>query len=532
MHAHIAIVEKQAAAGSQDVLTPSQKLAFDILVETLNSTPIVALGGSAGAGKTMVMRALANSYGGEFVSVDDIVASAERRDLAAAEESVQIALEEALERSDLVAFDDIVGLVAYDGREPRYMQNYKLNALFAKARASGKRLIFGANEHFFNQILSRSPNRAIRVDLEPFTASDYAAVLANLLGAEAVADVDFDLVYAHSSFLSGHDLRNLSGLLIGEPHVTTDQTIRLIEAFLTSTNTRIDEVEELSFDKLPGTEKIAALLETHILLPLEHPELALKLGLKPKRGVLLYGPPGTGKTSIGRALAHRMAGKLHLIDGSFVTEPPRFFFDKVRKIVREAKENAPSIIFIDDADVLFGIEHIAGFSRFLLSLLDGVESETAGKVCVMMTAMNPSKVPAAILRSGRVELWLETHAPDLAVRIQILEKWLGAEFDGAIDINLRPAAAASERFTPADLRRVVGDAKSFYAADRIAGIPNAKIEDYVMRAIEELTATRERMADNLRDDSLRIGVIGPKGKYGTGIGGLVETAVTCSVKGW
>src|SRR5262249_40171763 len=161
---------------------------------------------------------------------------------------------------------------------------------------------------------------------------------------------------------------------------------------------------------------IVEALETNIVLPFENRKLAMELGLKPKRGVLLYGPPGTGKTSIGRALAHRMKGKFFLIDGSFISEPPNMFFEKFQAVVREAEENSPSVLFIDDADVLFRIDHVAGLVRYLLSLLDGLESETARNVCVMMTAMDVKKIPDALLRSGRVELWLETRQPSEETR--------------------------------------------------------------------------------------------------------------------
>ena len=66
----------------------------------------------------------------------------------------------------------------------------------------------------------------------------------------------------------------------------------------------------------------------------------------------MFGPPGTGKTTIGRALAHRLKGKFFLIDGTIIAGT-QDFYEKIHKVFRAAEENAPSIIFIDDADVIF-----------------------------------------------------------------------------------------------------------------------------------------------------------------------------------
>jgi ATP-dependent 26S proteasome regulatory subunit len=54
-------------------------------------------------------------------------------------------------------------------------------------------------------------------------------------------------------------------------------------------------------------------------------------------------------------------------------------------------------------------------------MLDGLESASAGRVCVMLTAMEVGHLPPALLRSGRIELWLEMRLPDAAARQAILE---------------------------------------------------------------------------------------------------------------
>ena len=76
-------------------------------------------------------------------------------------------------------------------------------------------------------------------------------------------------------------------------------------------------------------------------------------------------------------------------NGTFISGTPNFYRN-VHQIFEAAKQNAPSIIFIDDSDVIFEDNDETGLYRYLLTMLDGLESESAGRVCVMLTAMEVS----------------------------------------------------------------------------------------------------------------------------------------------
>src|SRR5436309_10324996 len=141
-----------------------------------------------------------------------------------------------------------------------------------------------------------------------------------------------------------------------------------------TSNVDLNEVQAVDLRSLKGLDDVIASLEANVVLPFENDKLATELRIKPKRGVLIIGPPGTGKTTVGRALAHRLKSKFFLIDGTFISGT-RDFYDRIRNVVEAAKQNAPSIIFVDDSDVIFETGKEQGLYRYLLTLLDGIETD-------------------------------------------------------------------------------------------------------------------------------------------------------------
>jgi SpoVK/Ycf46/Vps4 family AAA+-type ATPase len=120
----------------------------------------------------------------------------------------------------------------------------------------------------------------------------------------------------------------------------------------------------------------------------------------------------------------------------------------------------------------------------LLTLLDGLESAKAEKVCVMMTAMDPGSLPPAMLRSGRIELWLETRLPNEDARAAIfLERVEKLPLPiGSADIAA--LARASRGLTGADLKAVVEDGKLLYAHDVASARTPRAADEYFLEAIE------------------------------------------------
>ncbi len=488
------------AAGELVPLSPAQQRTLDTLVTVAQVSPVTVLQGETGTGKTTILRYLQQRLGAHFINLSDIFEALKNVDPQALDETVYGVLTDALAQSDLIIFDDLTNLEQVTRYHMAYARPYlfegQLKAVFDLAHANGKRIVFSRQKAKEGFSYGATKSQATRVVLERLTAEDYRAILGNHLGAAAVADLDAVKLAREFTRLNGYQLKTAAALLKQQGHasVTTEQVADILVTYLVSGNLNTAEVEAVTFDQLKGAEHMIEALERTVLLPLQDVKRAQLLGLKPKRGVLLHGAPGTGKTTIGRALAHSMKGKFFMIDGTVSSEPPGKFFDDVDRIFEAAQTNSPSVIFIDDADVLFKTDHVYGFNRYLLTKLDGLASETVGNVCVIMTAMDIRDMPPPLLRSGRVEVWLETRLPDLDNRKLILRHYAKNLPDEFRAFDEERLAHISEGFTPADLRRVVGDAKGLLAYDQHKERPVQSFSDYLVKASLELRELKNAFA--------------------------------------
>lgn len=220
----------------------------------------------------------------------------------------------------------------------------------------------------------------------------------------------------------------------------------------------------------------------------------LLCGLRVGNILVLRGGTGMGKTTIGRALAHRLKSKFFMVDGTFIAGTSGFY-GQVHEVFAAAKQNAPSVIFIDDGDAMFEAGEDQGLYRYLLTMLDGLESESAGRVCVMMTVMDVAGLPPALLRSGRMELWLEVRLPDQAARADILTQHLSQLPPAVGETELPALLSATEGFTGADLKRLVEDGKNLLAYDRAQDHALRPSTEYFLTAVEGVRANKERYAE-------------------------------------
>ncbi|ASJ09654.1 AAA family ATPase [Thermococcus siculi] len=182
----------------------------------------------------------------------------------------------------------------------------------------------------------------------------------------------------------------------------------------------------VTYEDIGGLKDVIQKVREMIELPLKHPEIFEKLGIEPPKGVLLYGPPGTGKTLLAKAVANEANAHFIAINGPEIMS--KYYGEseeRLREVFKEAEENAPSIIFIDEIDAIapkreetHGEVEKRVVSQ-LLTLMDGLKSR--GKVIVIGATNRPDAIDPALRRPGRFDRELEVGVPDKQGRKEILQ---------------------------------------------------------------------------------------------------------------
>jgi transitional endoplasmic reticulum ATPase len=479
-------------------LCPTQQRALDHLRHALPLGNIFVVSSPTGLGRTTVLREIQTELDAAFLDMKNFLAALQSRHPHALEETFEQTLLDALSHNDAVIVDDLHLLTCVVGDcnmfYPRKgLLDGPMTTLAVHTIQAGKKLIFGSDHNTPAPVSARAHFARIK----EFDPSDYQCVCASHLGQPTASRLDFQKIFRFARELNAHQIKAACQWFQNAiDTVDTERFIDYLRSQRLSSNVDLGEVQQVDLRDLQGVDDVIRSLEANIIVPLENDKLAAELNLKPKRGVLLAGPPGTGKTTVGRALAHRLKSKFFLLDGTFITGT-RNFYQRVHELFERAKQNAPSIIFIDDSDVLFENreEHGPGLYRYLLTLLDGLESETAGRVCVMMTVMDVSALPPALVRSGRVELWLDMRLPDEAARAAILKQHLAGLPSSMGPVDAMRLASSTDGFTGADLKRLVEDGKALFAFDKSRNEPVKPVTEYFVSAIETVRANKQRYAE-------------------------------------
>src|ERR687883_543170 len=221
-------------------------------------------------------------------------------------------------------------------------------------------------------------------------------------------------------------------------------------------------VPQVAYEDIGGLKEEMQKVREMIELPLRHPEIFEKLGIEAPKGVLLHGPPGTGKTLLAKAVANETNAHFISISGPEIMS--KFYGEseaRLREIFKEAKEKAPSIMFVDEIDSIAPKrEEVTGeverrVVSQLLSLMDGLEAR--GKVIVMAATNRPNAIDPALRRPGRFDREIEIKVPDKRGRLEILQiHTRNMPLD--TDVDQDRVAAVTHGFVGADLEYLCKEA--------------------------------------------------------------------------
>lgn len=264
------------------------------------------------------------------------------------------------------------------------------------------------------------------------------------------------------------------------------------------------ETSTVTFDDVAGADE--AIEELHEIKEfLQDAEKFQKLGARIPKGVLLYGPPGTGKTLLARAVAGEADVPFYAISGSdFVEMFVGVGASRVRDLFKEAKENSPAIIFVDEIDAV-GRHRGAGMGgghdereqtlNQLLVEMDGFDPKTN---VIMIAATNrPDILDPALLRPGRFDRQIQVDAPDMKGRQKILEVHAKGK-PMAKGVDLAVLARKTPGFTGADLANVLNEAALLTARENGKKITDVTLDEAVDRVMAGPQRRTRVMSDKER----------------------------------
>lgn len=264
------------------------------------------------------------------------------------------------------------------------------------------------------------------------------------------------------------------------------------------------KVPDVTYDDVGGLKQEIEKVREMIELPLRHPEIFDRLGIDPPRGVLLHGAPGTGKTLLAKAVANESGSNFVAINGpevmsKYVGEAEK----KIRDLFKEAEENAPTVIFIDEIDAIAPKrEEVTGeverrVVAQILALMDGLKER--GKVIVIGATNRPDALDQALRRPGRFDREIELRVPDRDGRSEILQiHTRGMPLED--DVDMEEIADITHGFVGADLAALCRES-AMNALRRI--LPELDLEEQTIpqEVLEKLFVTNNDFMEALKSIS-------------------------------
>lgn len=261
------------------------------------------------------------------------------------------------------------------------------------------------------------------------------------------------------------------------------------------------------FSDVAGMCELKEQLQSDVINLLRNPEQAQALGLSIPNGILFYGPPGCGKTFFAEKFAEETGFNYQYVKGSDVASP---YIDggkgKIAEIFQKARENAPTILFLDEVDSIIRDRNVhhnpttaGAVNQFLMEL------NNCGKdnVLVIGATNKPMDVDEAALRAGRLELKYYIPQPDKETRKEIFRlNILNRKYDFGIDYD--KLADMTEDYISADISLIVDTAARLAFRRGIRKVTMDLLVEAINNTNASLTKEQIKKYEVVRDGFLGI----------------------------
>jgi len=482
-------VRKQLAMIREMIELP---LRHPTLFKTLGVKPPkgVLLHGPPGTGKTLIARAVANETGAFFFLINGPEIMSKMA--GDSEANLRRAFEEAEKNSPAIIFIDEIDSIApnrdkTNGELERRIVSMLLT-LMDGVKGRGQIVVIGATNR--SNSLDPALRRFGRFDREielgvPDAEGRLEILQIHTKNMKLDDDVDLERVSGQIHGFVGADIAQLCseaalGCIREQMDIIDidDETIdaEILAAMSVSMDhftqalnhvnpsvlrSTVVAVPNVQWDDIGGLMDVKKQLIEMVQWPFEHPEIFLKYGQKPSRGVLFFGPPGCGKTLMAKAIATESVANFISVKGP---ELLTMWFGEseanVREVFDKARSAAPCILFFDELDSVakarggsLGDAGGAG-DRVMNQLLTEMDGVTSQKLVFFIGATNrPDILDQAMLRPGRLDSLIYIGLPDFAARISIFKAALRkSPVDPEVDYEY--FADKTEGFSGADISSV------------------------------------------------------------------------------
>ena len=346
------------------------------------------------------------------------------------------------------------------------------------------------------KIEAKTAQKLTLAPTEPLRIVGGEEYLAQILEGRVMARGDFVPINVMGRKI---DLVVTNTTPVGDAVIVSDQTEVVIGE---QAKEQPQTVPRISYEDVGGMRPVIQKVREMIELPLRHPELFERLGVEAPKGVLLYGPPGTGKTLLARAVASETNANFYTIGGPEIMS--KYYGEseeRLRDVFKQAQENAPSIIFIDELDSIAPKrEEVTGevekrVVSQLLSLMDGLQSR--GKVVVIGATNRVNALDPALRRPGRFDREIEIGVPDKEGRLEIMQIHTRG-MPLAEDVDLKRLADITHGFVGADLEALAKEA-AIRALRRILPEVNMEAESVPVAILNKIKVLNADFLDALKE---------------------------------